>query len=185
MAGATETGKRTGGRVTPGRPALRRPRSLPGRSRMRGCVGGGSAQRGVRSAKARVDRSRPCSARTGRLGRSVRLPAGRKLTVAPRAAGAAAGEHAHHAHDRVRQGRQHRRLHLRYRGLGRQRHLRAGLRHSAHHELTGFDFTGPHPNVPEGGKRPRSSMTPTIALKDGNPAFSIGSPGGSVIPPPH
>jgi len=33
--------------VTPGRPALRRPRSLPGRSRMRGCV------RGVR----RPDRS--------------------------------------------------------------------------------------------------------------------------------
>lgn len=48
-------------------------------------------------------------------------------------------------------------------------------------ELTDFDFTGPHPNVPEGGKRPRSSMTPTLALKDGKPAFSIGSPGGSTI----
>ena len=48
-------------------------------------------------------------------------------------------------------------------------------------ELTDFDFTGPHPNVPEGGKRPRSSMTPTLALKDGRPAFSIGSPGGSTI----
>lgn len=48
-------------------------------------------------------------------------------------------------------------------------------------ELTDFDFTGPHPNVPEAGKRPRSSMTPTIALKDGKPAFSIGSPGGSTI----
>lgn len=48
-------------------------------------------------------------------------------------------------------------------------------------ELTDFDFTGPHPNVPEAGKRPRSSMTPTLALKDGKPAFSIGSPGGSTI----
>ena len=48
-------------------------------------------------------------------------------------------------------------------------------------ELTDFDFGGPHPNVPEAGKRPRSSMAPTIALKDGKPAFSIGSPGGSTI----
>ncbi|CAN4277376.1 gamma-glutamyltransferase [Pseudoxanthomonas sp. LjRoot125] len=48
-------------------------------------------------------------------------------------------------------------------------------------ELTDFDFTAPHPNIPEAGKRPRSSMTPTIALKDGKPAFSVGSPGGSTI----
>ncbi|MGZ5200902.1 MAG: gamma-glutamyltransferase [Telluria sp.] len=48
-------------------------------------------------------------------------------------------------------------------------------------ELTDFDFTGPAPNVPEAGKRPRSSMAPTIALKDGKPAFTIGSPGGSTI----
>ncbi len=48
-------------------------------------------------------------------------------------------------------------------------------------ELTDFDFESPHPNVPEAGKRPRSSMAPTIALRDGKPAFSIGSPGGSTI----
>lgn len=48
-------------------------------------------------------------------------------------------------------------------------------------EMTDFDFTGPRPNVPEAGKRPRSSMAPTIALKDGKPAFTIGSPGGSTI----
>jgi gamma-glutamyltranspeptidase/glutathione hydrolase len=48
-------------------------------------------------------------------------------------------------------------------------------------EMTDFDFSGPHPNVPEAGKRPRSSMTPTIAFKDGKPAFTIGSPGGSTI----
>nr|WP_229459288.1 gamma-glutamyltransferase [Massilia cavernae] len=48
-------------------------------------------------------------------------------------------------------------------------------------ELTDFDFTPPHPNVPEAGKRPRSSMAPTIALRDGKPAFTVGSPGGSTI----
>jgi gamma-glutamyltranspeptidase/glutathione hydrolase len=48
-------------------------------------------------------------------------------------------------------------------------------------ELTDFDFTGPRPNVPEAGKRPRSSMAPTIVLKNDKPAFTIGSPGGSTI----
>ena len=48
-------------------------------------------------------------------------------------------------------------------------------------EMTDFDFSGPHPNVPEAGKRPRSSMAPTIVLKDGKPAFTVGSPGGATI----
>ena len=48
-------------------------------------------------------------------------------------------------------------------------------------EMTDFDFSGPAPNVPEAGKRPRSSMSPTIAFRNGKPAFSIGSPGGSTI----
>jgi gamma-glutamyltranspeptidase/glutathione hydrolase len=48
-------------------------------------------------------------------------------------------------------------------------------------EMTDFDFSGPAPNVPEAGKRPRSSMSPTIAFKNGKPAFSIGSPGGATI----
>ncbi|QYF94405.1 gamma-glutamyltransferase [Massilia sp. PAMC28688] len=48
-------------------------------------------------------------------------------------------------------------------------------------EMTDFDFAGPHPNVPEAAKRPRSSMAPTIVLKDGKPAFTIGSPGGATI----
>jgi gamma-glutamyltranspeptidase / glutathione hydrolase len=32
-----------------------------------------------------------------------------------------------------------------------------------------------------GGKRPRSSMTPTIVLRDGQPVLAAGSPGGSTI----
>jgi gamma-glutamyltranspeptidase/glutathione hydrolase len=38
------------------------------------------------------------------------------------------------------------------------------------------------PNAPEGGKRPRSSMSPTIVLDaDGNFELATGSPGGSSI----
>ncbi|NHZ62100.1 gamma-glutamyltransferase [Massilia genomosp. 1] len=48
-------------------------------------------------------------------------------------------------------------------------------------EMTDFDFGGPHPNVPEAGKRPRSSMAPTMAFKNGKPAFTVGSPGGATI----
>ncbi len=33
----------------------------------------------------------------------------------------------------------------------------------------------------EGGKRPRSSMTPTLVLRDGAPRLALGSPGGSRI----
>lgn len=33
----------------------------------------------------------------------------------------------------------------------------------------------------KGGKRPRSSMTPTLVFKEGNPYLTIGSPGGSRI----
>jgi gamma-glutamyltranspeptidase/glutathione hydrolase len=53
-------------------------------------------------------------------------------------------------------------------------------------EMTDFDFAPPapgayDPNLPAPGKRPRSSMSPTIVLKDGAPDFTIGSPGGSTI----
>lgn len=50
-------------------------------------------------------------------------------------------------------------------------------------ELT--DFSTVHdpadPNRIDPGKRPRSSMTPTIVLQDGKPVLAIGSPGGSTI----
>jgi gamma-glutamyltranspeptidase/glutathione hydrolase len=39
----------------------------------------------------------------------------------------------------------------------------------------------PDPNLPAGGKRPRSSMAPTIVLHDGRPLLGVGSPGGSTI----
>ncbi|BCH25593.1 gamma-glutamyltransferase [Mesorhizobium sp. L-8-3] len=38
-------------------------------------------------------------------------------------------------------------------------------------------------NRVEAGKRPRSSMSPTIVLRDGKPVFALGSPGGSRIIP--
>lgn len=53
-------------------------------------------------------------------------------------------------------------------------------------ELTDFSFKThdgglPIANRVEPGKRPRSSMAPTIVMKDGKPLLAIGSPGGSQI----
>ena len=53
-------------------------------------------------------------------------------------------------------------------------------------ELTDFSFRTHSDGVPianriEPGKRPRSSMSPTIVLQDGAPTLVIGSPGGSRI----
>lgn len=53
-------------------------------------------------------------------------------------------------------------------------------------ELTDFNFVPvtegvPDPNLPGPGKRPRSSMSPTIVLDDGRPYLSVGSPGGATI----
>ncbi|HEX2125921.1 MAG TPA: gamma-glutamyltransferase [Thermoleophilaceae bacterium] len=49
-------------------------------------------------------------------------------------------------------------------------------------ELTDFNYDSPaHPNRPDGGKRPRSSMSPTIVLERGRPFLAVGSPGGSMI----
>jgi gamma-glutamyltranspeptidase/glutathione hydrolase len=53
-------------------------------------------------------------------------------------------------------------------------------------EMTDFDFTPlfpgvPDPNLPAAGKRPRSSMSPTIVLRRGRPFIALGSPGGATI----
>lgn len=53
-------------------------------------------------------------------------------------------------------------------------------------ELTDFSFRTHRDGVPianrlEPGKRPRSSMSPTIVMKGGAPVLAIGSPGGSRI----
>ena len=49
-------------------------------------------------------------------------------------------------------------------------------------ELTDFDFDKlGHPNSAGPGKRPRSSIAPTIVQRDGAPVLAFGSPGGSTI----
>ncbi len=53
-------------------------------------------------------------------------------------------------------------------------------------ELTDFNFKNTQlpfadPNLPAPGKRPRSSMSPTIVLSDGRPYLAVGTPGGSTI----
>jgi gamma-glutamyltranspeptidase/glutathione hydrolase len=54
-------------------------------------------------------------------------------------------------------------------------------------EMTDFDFRPPSPgaydpNLPAGGKQPRSSMGAVIALDHGSPVFTVGAAGGSTIP---
>ena len=44
-----------------------------------------------------------------------------------------------------------------------------------------FGLVGFEANLPGPGKRPLSSMSPTIVLKDGKPVLVTGSPGGSRI----
>jgi gamma-glutamyltranspeptidase/glutathione hydrolase len=52
----------------------------------------------------------------------------------------------------------------------------------ANNELTDFNYDSlTHPNRVQGGKRPRSSISPTIVLRDGKPLLAVGSPGGSTI----
>ena len=53
-------------------------------------------------------------------------------------------------------------------------------------ELTDFNFEPANPdaydpNLPGPGKRPRSSMAPTIVLEDGKPLVALGTPGGATI----
>jgi gamma-glutamyltranspeptidase/glutathione hydrolase len=53
-------------------------------------------------------------------------------------------------------------------------------------ELTDFNFaptqgTAFDPNLPAPGKRPRSSISPTIVLRHGQPYLAVGSPGGATI----
>ncbi|KRA31209.1 MULTISPECIES: gamma-glutamyltransferase [unclassified Nocardioides] len=50
-------------------------------------------------------------------------------------------------------------------------------------ELTDFStiYNETDPNRIQPGKRPRSSMSPTIVLRDGDPVLALGSPGGSTI----
>ncbi len=53
-------------------------------------------------------------------------------------------------------------------------------------ELTDFNFAptqgdAPDPNLAAPGKRPRSSMSPTIVLRHGRPFLAVGSPGGASI----
>jgi gamma-glutamyltranspeptidase / glutathione hydrolase len=49
-------------------------------------------------------------------------------------------------------------------------------------ELTDFDYSSlTAANRADSGKRPRSSMAPTIITRDGRPVLAVGSPGGSMI----
>ena len=41
-----------------------------------------------------------------------------------------------------------------------------------------FNLDPKHPNRIQGGKRPRTTLSPSLALRDGEPALAFGTPGG-------
>jgi gamma-glutamyltranspeptidase/glutathione hydrolase len=49
-------------------------------------------------------------------------------------------------------------------------------------EMADFSYETGSVNVPAPGKRPRSSISPVLVMKDGKPIAAIGSPGGRRIP---
>jgi gamma-glutamyltranspeptidase/glutathione hydrolase len=49
-------------------------------------------------------------------------------------------------------------------------------------ELTDFNYDSlTHPNRADSGKRPRSSIAPTLVFRRGRPFLALGSPGGATI----
>ena len=44
--------------------------------------------------------------------------------------------------------------------------------------MQAFNLDPASPNVLAGGKRPRTTLTPTVVLRDGKPFLAIGTPGG-------
>jgi len=44
--------------------------------------------------------------------------------------------------------------------------------------MQAFNLEASSPNVLAGGKRPRTTLTPTVVLRDGKPFLAIGTPGG-------
>jgi gamma-glutamyltranspeptidase/glutathione hydrolase len=58
-----------------------------------------------------------------------------------------------------------------------------GMGFLLNNDISNFTFTSPDSaNYPAPGKWPRSTMTPTIVLRNGKPVLAIGAPGGQRIP---
>jgi gamma-glutamyltranspeptidase/glutathione hydrolase len=56
-----------------------------------------------------------------------------------------------------------------------------GLGLVLNHGMSRFDYSPGHPNAPAARKRMQHNMAPTIALREGQPAFALGLPGGPKI----
>ena len=90
----------------------------------------------------------------------------------------------HHAPHHGRPLGQRGHLHADHRADRRQRATVPGRGFLLNNELTDFDLaptSAGAPNAPGPGKRPRSSMSPTIVTDHGRPVLALGSPGGSTI----
>jgi gamma-glutamyltranspeptidase / glutathione hydrolase len=64
--------------------------------------------------------------------------------------------------------------------FGSQR-IAAGLGLVLGHGMSRFDYTDGHPNAPEPGKRMHHNMCPMMILKNGQPRYAFGMPGGTKI----
>ncbi len=92
--------------------------------------------------------------------------------------------HLDHQPDRRRQVGQRRRVHPHHRADRWLGHRGARPRVPAQQRADRLHAPSTAPTDPnriQPGKRPRSSMSPTIVLKDGKPLLALGSPGGSTI----
>jgi gamma-glutamyltranspeptidase/glutathione hydrolase len=56
-----------------------------------------------------------------------------------------------------------------------------GLGLVLNHGMSRFDYTPGSPNEPSAGKRMQHNMSPMLALRNGQPAFAFGMPGGPKI----
>jgi gamma-glutamyltranspeptidase/glutathione hydrolase len=56
-----------------------------------------------------------------------------------------------------------------------------GLGLVLNHGMSRFEYTPGHPNEPSPGKRIQHNMSPMLVLRDGQPAFAFGMPGGPKI----
>ena len=133
------------------------------------------------SAPARSGRPRLEAGATGRTGRIVRAVCAR-LGRRRRRRRRDVDDPPHHLGPVGQRGR----VHPDHRADRWLRDRRAGPRVPAEQRADRLQLhpdagTAPDPNLPAPGKRPRSSMSPTIVLDDGEPVLAVGSPGGSMI----
>ena len=154
-----------------GEARVRGPRALLRRPGVRGGADAAAAVRGVRRRTAPPDRH----------GRGVRGAAAGRRRTRPgpdgrRRSGGHGQGHDAHRRDR-RRGPDVRRDAVAAAGSRRRRSCPASASRSARGSRSSTS-TPSHPNALRPGKRPRTTLTPSLATRDGRPEMVFGTPGG-------